>query len=94
MSPPLRYAVCDGVVHRRVDDETILLDPRSSQYFSINGTGTRLWEAVLAGADRTGLEEVLVEAYGLRADEAHADVEAFLGALVGHGLIEGSSALP
>ena len=76
------------VVYRMVDAEVVLLDSASSQYFSINGTGAVLWEALVAGADEEQLRARLLELYDVSAPTAEADVKAFVDALVRLGLLE------
>ena len=76
------------VIWRPVDGRVVGLDLRSSQYFSLNPSGTVLWEVLEHDAGPGELAEVLVERFGLARDVADADVDAFLAELGGLGLLE------
>ena len=77
----------DAVSWREVDGEVIALRHVSSEYLSTNGTGTTVWKALAAGASRGELVELLVAEFGIEADRAAADVDAFVDALSSRGLL-------
>jgi hypothetical protein len=66
---------------RQIKDAVIVLDLRTSTYFSVNRTGARLWSHLLAGATISELARALSEAEGVDPDRARADVEAFVADL-------------
>jgi hypothetical protein len=76
------------VIWRPVDGRVVGLDLRSSRYFSLNPSAVALWDRLAADAEPDDLVEVLEREYGLDAERARADVEAFLGELRGAGLID------
>jgi hypothetical protein len=78
----------EAAVWREVDGETILLDLRTADYVGINGSGSLLWEAMVAGTTRAELVQLLVSTFGLDEERAREDVELFLSACRGRGLIE------
>jgi len=73
---------------RLVDREIVLLDFRTSKYFSINSSGAVLWKLLSQGTDRDRLSDELCQAYGLDTRQARRDVNQFMGQLHSHGLIE------
>jgi hypothetical protein len=77
----------DAVSWREVDGEVIALRHTSSEYLSTNATGALVWNALLPGATRTELVELLVTELDLEPDRAAADVDAFVGTLASHGLL-------
>jgi hypothetical protein len=78
----------DGVVWRELEGEVILLDLRSSMYFTLNDTGRLLWDALARPSTFASLSNSIVEAYGVADAQAAADVQAFLADLVEHELLE------
>ena len=75
-----------GIPWREIDGEIVALDPNSSRYVSINGSGTVLWRRLQeGGATSDELAEVLVEHYGIASEQAGIDVEAFVKQLDGVG---------
>lgn len=78
----------EDLAWRAVDDELIAIDVRDSAYLSANDSGLLLWSALAAGATRDDLVGRLTEAYGLDAETAGVDVDAFLGDLRARGLLD------
>jgi hypothetical protein len=66
---------------RTIGDETIVLSLPNSQYFSVTGIGTRVFE--LLGEDRSmdDLVAAVVGEYEVDAEIARRDIETFVGRL-------------
>lgn len=73
---------------RTVDDELIAIDVRESTYLSANGSGLLMWNMLAGGTTRAQLVASLVDAYGIEADTASTDVDAFLADLRERGLLD------
>lgn len=78
----------DAAVWREVDGETVLLNLSSASYLGINASGSLLWSAIVEGATRSGLTDLLIERFGLDHQRATRDVDEFLETCRAHGLIE------
>jgi Coenzyme PQQ synthesis protein D (PqqD) len=63
---------------RELDGEIVALETGQSIYLAANASGTLLWRRLSAGTTREELAEALVTQYGIGADVAARDVEAFL----------------
>jgi len=79
----------EGVAWTDVDGEIVALDETAAVYVSANAAGGLLWRALAAGATRASLAGALAREYGIPAERAEADTDAFLAALREHGLLEG-----
>lgn len=77
---------------RTVDDEMIAIDVRESTYLSANESGAVLWRALAEGTTADELTATLVEAYGIAADQAAADIDAFLAELRERNLLDETGA--
>jgi hypothetical protein len=86
-SDVLRFRQQD-LVCREVGDSLIGLDLRSSQYFSLNGTGTELWRMLEQGTTQEALAELLARTHDLDLSDATSDVEAFVASLRAQELLE------
>jgi len=84
---PLRLRV-DEVAWRDVGDELIVLELATSTYLTLNGSAKQLWLGLASGASVDELVERLVSTYGISAEQAGSDTEAFLEALVERKLVE------
>ena len=78
----------DGVVWREVDDELVVLEVDTGMYLNLNGSATVLWGALTTVATGSGLVSLLIERYGIPAEQAEADVQSFLGMLKEHSLLQ------
>jgi hypothetical protein len=84
---PMRLRV-DQVAWRDVGDELIVLELATSTYLTLNGSAKQLWLGLVSGATAEELVGSLVAAYGISVDQAGADTESFLAALLERKLIE------
>lgn len=64
---------------RETESEVIVLDVRTSRYFSVNRSGMVLWRLLANGATVEELKQALVEAFDISASHADTDVKSFLG---------------
>jgi len=76
------------VLHRRVGDDSVLLDPASGRYFELNSTGTRIWELLAAAPTRAELVAALAAEFEAPTVEIEADVEALVSELSARRLVE------
>lgn len=85
-STPLTL-VREDVEWREIDGEITLLDLRASEYIGLNRTGSLLWLELAGGATRDHLVGLLVGRFGVTAERASADVDAYLQDLAGRGFL-------
>lgn len=71
----------DDLVWRQVGDEVMVLDLATSQYLSVNPTGSVLWPLLVEGSQRGDLVRELVEHFEVDEATAAADTETFLSSL-------------
>lgn len=77
----------DGLNWRQIDDEVVVLDGNTANYLAINGSGARLWPALVQGATLQELAEILVDVYKLDGPRAMTDARQFVAALDEQGLM-------
>ena len=88
----IRYALSPDAVCAVVDDGAVVLHMRTRRYFSLNETGTTIWESLDAGAPVSDIVASLVAGYEIDATTAEAEVTRMLAELASVELvtIEGS----
>ncbi len=87
------YARRDGVVLREVAGEQILVPVKRNvadlkAIFALNGVGRCIWNCSTAREARTLSSPVCVERFDVSAEEASADLDAFVERLLQAGLVE------
>ena len=66
------------MVYTRMDDETIVLDTRTLNYFSLNETGRLIWDGILAGTSSDDLVTAFTDMYDVSREDAATHIQAFL----------------
>ena len=80
-----------GVPYQKLDEETIIVDPRTREVHLLNDTAARIWELLGAAQSIDQLTATLGEEYDAPADELRAGVEELLGGLRDKGLLAGGA---
>lgn len=89
--PP--YRIPEHVLSRKLDDEMVLLNLDSGEYFGLNDTGTRVWELLADGRSREEVIERLTEEFEVAGEVATGHVAALCAELLEAGLLaEGAEA--
>jgi len=86
--PRMRVAMKDRVYAESLQDETILLQLESGQFFSLDAVGTRLWELL---AEHRSTEAVIAAAsreFDVGPERLATDLETLVRQLAYHGLID------
>ena len=77
-----------NVSARRIDDDVVVLDLKSSQYFTISGSGVFLFDRLAEGATEDELVQAVLAEYDVEPDVARADVVEFVQKLTDAGLVD------
>lgn len=88
MKPTQKYCRSSPeILGKVVDEEAIILDLGTGNYYSLEQSGAWIWEQLEAGASLQQLEQGLVERYQVEAEQAREDVAELLEQLLAQGLI-------
>ena len=68
--------------------ETVLLQLESTTYYSLNATGTRIWQWLKAGFSLQEISHQLQATFAVEADRADCSVLALVQELVQHQLVQ------
>ena len=69
------------VASRKIEDETVILDLQTSDYFLLNEVGSRIWELLQEGKDEDEIVKALEREFTVDGKKARKDVGAFMGQL-------------
>jgi PqqD family protein of HPr-rel-A system len=87
VSAPLKLT--DSFVETRLDDEIVVMQIDTGDFFSLNGTARDIWQLLDGSRDKASLVEALCAKFGADRESVEADVDAFLGQLRAAGLLAG-----
>jgi Coenzyme PQQ synthesis protein D (PqqD) len=83
-----RAAAPPHVLVRLLDQESVLLNLETEQYFGLDETGTRMWHLVTTSPNIGAAYEELLAEYDVQPDELRENLTELLGHLVEHGLLK------
>jgi hypothetical protein len=75
-------------ISTRMEGETVILNVASGRYFSLDGVGSHLWEALREPRSPEALLGLVLEHYEVDAETAKRDIATLLGSLEEAGLVE------
>lgn len=84
-SPKFKHA--PHTAWRQVNDEVIVLDLKSSVYYSLNDSASELWQRLAKGATVSDVVEHLCAVYDVPQAQAEKDAEHAVGILVKEKLL-------
>jgi hypothetical protein len=68
----------EQVVSARHGDDTVLLNAATGRYYTLNQTGSRIWEWLCEGVSADAIVDRLHEMFGVTVEMARADVDALI----------------
>lgn len=77
------------VVFRRVGEETVLVNLRTSDIYGLNETATRAWELLSEGASREEMIGTMAGEFEVSTAVLAEEVDALLARLSAAGLLDG-----
>ena len=83
-----RAAAPKHVLVRVLDQESVLLNLESEQYFGLDETGTRMWQLVTTQPTIEAAYQELLAEYDVAPDVLRGNLTELLERLVGHGLLQ------
>jgi hypothetical protein len=86
-----RIRLVEALSHERIEDEVIVINLETGAYFAFDGPAAECWTIVDAGGGLDDIVSALTTWFGVDAHTATADAEAFMDALVEHGLARDDS---
>lgn len=76
-----------GIIETDLDDELVLLDPKTQGMFSLNATGRVIWHGIKNAESLESIAQKLEQQFTVSFDQAQTDAGALIGELEQAGLI-------
>ena len=76
------------IVHEHIDDEVIIINMESGNYYSLKGSGMHMWKQLVSGADVVTIREHLLNFYEGTAADINISVQKFLEELTAEQIVE------
>lgn len=82
-----RFEVADSVIYQSVQDEIVLLNLESQQYFGLDSVGADVWRLLLQNGTVDGIVAGMKAVYNAEESVLRSDVGTLLADLTGAGLL-------
>lgn len=87
-----KYRPHPDVISTRLDEEeAVLLSLETQRYYSLNETGSRIWDLLSGGRSIEEITEAITQEWAVDREEALNYVEEFLAELREEGLVESAA---
>lgn len=83
----MRYRAIAEALVATLSDGAVLLNLQTKRYFSLNETGTRIWEMVQQTADEETIVATMLSEYDVNEPVARSEVRRILDELIDAQLI-------
>ncbi len=82
-----KIIIPSSVFAQLVDDEMVLLDTESENYFGLDAIGTVMWQQLVENPWLDVLKSYMLEQYEVEEERLEKDIKIFVKRLVEHQLI-------
>lgn len=83
-----RFHAARSVMAQQVEDDLVLLELESGEFFVARGTGPHVWRMLGDGCSPEEIAGEIAARYGMARERALEDVRAFVGELTARRLLE------
>ena len=87
------YSIQPKVVRECFEDEVVIINLESGNYYSLNGTGAEIWRELETGGFAEAVTAALVARYDASETTIRQAVESFIRQLEEQGLITGKESV-
>jgi hypothetical protein len=82
-----RYRASADTLATRVGDEIVLVNVKTDQIYSLNGTAARIWELITGDRDRADVERCMKVEFDVAAAELTEAIDDVVRSLTRDGLL-------
>ena len=83
-----RLTIPSDLVWRKMDDNTVVVSPKTGKVRVLNGIGSLIWEALTAGESISDIQASIIAQYNIMPEQANRDIQTFLADLQKRGLVK------
>ena len=83
----VRFKVGDATISQRLQNEVVLLDLATQEYFGLDELGSQIWELILEGNDVDSVLSRILAAYDVTENTAREDLNQLILQLCVSGLL-------
>ena len=85
---PSKIEICEDVIYQPLQDEVVLLNMTSQQYFGLNDVGADMWKLLIEHQNVETVLERLCDEYATDKETLRRDLDDLIQSLVAAGLLK------
>jgi len=85
---PASLTIGDAVIFQTLQDEVVVLNMETQQYFSLDPVGAKMWQLLVDGGNVDEVSGKLAETFAADRVTIRQDLESLIGQLMGAGLLK------
>ncbi len=82
------YKISSSLMLQIIDDEALLMDADTQQFYELNESAVALWEIMSEHHDFSDVVDEMLERYEVSKEQVQHDLDVFASYLINHGLLE------
>jgi len=82
-----KMTIPSTVFAQEVDDEMVIMDTQSENYFGLDAMGTQMWQILIENGSLENLKIKILEMYDVEENVLRQDIEVFISELLKNKLI-------
>jgi len=82
-----KMTISNTVFVQEIDDEMIIMDTQSENYFGLDTMGTQMWHILVENSSLDNLKMKILEMYDVEESVLEHDIEVFISELLKNKLI-------
>lgn len=86
-APSTQLVVPAGVLGEIIDGEAVLLHLETGKYFSLNRTGTRMWQLIRESTPEPRIVSMVAEEFSVPEGRVSLDLRVLVSELAARGLV-------
>ena len=81
------YQLAENVLFQKVAEETVILEPETGEYYTLNAVGTFMVEQLQQGSTKANVINAVMTKYEADKTEVEQDITALITQMLKQGLI-------
>lgn len=81
------YQLAEDVLFQKVAEETVILEPETGEYYTLNAIATFMIEQLQQGYAKSKVIDLVLEKYQVSKAEVSQDIEELLAQMLKQGLL-------
>lgn len=83
----MTFKLKEKVLFQKVVDETVILEPETGQYFTLDAIGTFMLEQIQAGLTLVEVADKVISIYDVKKPKAEQDLKNLIAEMQRNGLV-------